>query len=168
MLLKSLACLCASTTGFFVLSGASKPVVPVYPPYPPAVEYPPPLPPPLAQPQAHPVVRQEPQKPAYRAVRMRVTACSPDDPLDQEYYSKNGYEGRLTRAVAADTRHLPRGTMLSIPGYAGGAWVPVDSAGGSVIRRSTRQGRTHIDVKFRSLHSARKWGSQTITVFIKD
>ena len=130
-------------------------------PYPPAVEALPPRPPAAVE------VRLEPPKPAYRAVRMRVTACSPEDPKDKDYYSKNGYAGRTTRAVAADLRHLPKGTMLSIPGYAGGDWVPVDSSGGSVIRRSSRNGITHIDVKFRKLRDVREWGSQWLTVYIQ-
>jgi hypothetical protein len=58
--------------------------------------------------------------------------------------------------------------MLSIPGYFKGAWVPVDSAGGSVIRRSSRQGIVHIDVKYRTYYSSRRWGNQWITVRIKE
>lgn len=152
------------TSSLLVFAGASKPEVPMFVPYPPAYADSEPRPMPTAPVQ----VPQEPQKPAYRAVQVRVTACSPEDPQDKEYYSKHGYEGRLTRAVAADLRMLPKGTMLSIPGYYGGAWVPVDSAGGSVIRRSSRRGIMHIDVKYRTLYSARKWGSQTITILIKE
>lgn len=103
-----------------------------------------------------------------RRVQARVTACSPDDPLDVAYYAANGYEGKLSRAVAADPRVFPKGTMLRIPGYFGGEWVPVDSKGGIVIRRSTAKGIVHIDVKYRTLHSARRWGSQNLTIEVKE
>jgi 3D (Asp-Asp-Asp) domain-containing protein len=100
-----------------------------------------------------------------RKVSARVTACSPHDPQDREYYRKNGYEGRRSQAVAADPRVLPKGTMLLVPGYQEGL-VPVDSKGGSTIRRSTRKGITHIDVKVQSYAEAKRWGNQLITIFI--
>lgn len=138
----------------------------VLPPQPP-IRYYAPSPPyvPECQPFYEPPAPPPPQT---KTMRVRVTACSPHDPLDQDYYRANGYEGRLTRAVAADYRVFPKGTLMRIPGYAGGAWVPVDSRGGSVIRKSTQRGIAHIDVKFATLYSARKWGSQYITVEIKE
>jgi len=109
-----------------------------------------------------PVVRC-PQLNITRIKGVRVTACSPDDPKDRAYYAANGYEGNVY-GVAADLRVLPRGSLIRVPGYLSGAWVYVDSAGGSVIRRSTRSGSTHIDVKYRTLHSAKQWGSQVLEV----
>jgi len=138
------------------------------PPHPPAVTYERMLYipyyslPPVALPAPMPVVQRT------RFITARVTACSPEDPLDRAYYAAHGYEGRITRAVAADLRKLPRGTMLKIPGYAREAWVPVDSRGGSVIRASTARGIIHIDVKFATAYSARKWGSQILTLEVKE
>lgn len=124
---------------------------------------------------ARPVFAALPPLPALEAfpvltpkiVRMKVTACSPGDPLDAEYYKANGYEGALNN-IAADLRVFPRGTQMRVPGYMdksapGKFWI-VDSAGGSIIRRSARQGIIQIDVKFRTHYSAVKWGSKMIDV----
>jgi len=100
-------------------------------------------------------------------IRMRVTACSPGDPKDIEYYKANGYEGALNN-IAADLKKFPRGTQMRVPGYmersAPGKYWEVDSAGGSVIRRSSHQGISHVDVKFRSHQAAVKWGSKWMNV----
>jgi 3D (Asp-Asp-Asp) domain-containing protein len=103
-----------------------------------------------------------------KRVRVRVTACSPEDPWDLAYYAANGYEGAIY-GIAADPRVFPKGTILRVPGYRekhaphAGGWT-VDSKGGSVIRASSRRGIKHIDVKFRTLHSARAWGSRWLIV----
>lgn len=114
---------------------------------------------------------QEPPKPKIRTVRIRVTACSPEDPADKEYYAKHGYAGD-TYNIAADYRVFPKGTKMRIPGYMESSFPDkfwkVDSAGGSIIRRSTAAGIPHIDVKFRTLHSARKWGSRWLDVEVID
>jgi 3D (Asp-Asp-Asp) domain-containing protein len=100
-----------------------------------------------------------------RRVRVLVTACSPFDPKDIEYYKQNGYEGAAYN-IAADPKVFPKGTLMRIPGYRGGAVHTVDSKGGSVIRASTRRGIKHIDVKFKTLYSSRHWGSQWLTIEI--
>ena len=106
-----------------------------------------------------------------RTRKMRVTACSPNDPQDLAYYAKYGYEG-APYGIAADLRRIPRGTMLRVPGYlkrlAPGAFWPVDSAGGSIIRQSSADGVLHIDVKFRTYASARQWGSRWLKVEVVD
>jgi 3D (Asp-Asp-Asp) domain-containing protein len=100
-----------------------------------------------------------------------VTACSPEDPKDKAYYAKHGYEGGVYN-LAADLRVFPRGTQIRVPGYMEtsypGKFWEVDSAGGSVIRRSTRKGVVQIDRKFRTLHSAREWGSKWLNVEVID
>lgn len=124
----------------------------------------PPLPPREAPPTV--VVPPRPELPVHM-VSMRVTACSPDDPKDREYYRTHGYEGGVY-GIAADTRHFPKGTWMRVPGYlaksAPDEFWKVDSAGGSVIRRSSRRGVSHIDVKFKTYSSAKKWGSQQLNV----
>lgn len=131
----------------------------------PALQWVPPSPPPCSGGEPWEL---EPIADPVRSVQARVTACSPSDPKDVAYYAKYGYEGRLSRAVAADPRVFQKGAMLRIPGYFDGEWVPVDSKGGSVIRRSTARGIIHIDVKFRTLYSARRWGSQNLTIEVKE
>lgn len=103
-----------------------------------------------------------------RTVRVKVTACSPEDPIDIAYYKIHGYEGRKTRAVAAYAAHFKKGTKLSIPGYHNGAFVPVDSAGGSIIRRAARRGIIQIDVKFKTYQEAKQWGSRWLNVEVID
>lgn len=126
----------------------------------PLVAYPPPMPP-----QSMAVA------PKIRVVRALVTACSPEDPKDKAYYAKHGYEGS-TYNIAADLRVLPRGTKIRVPGYLDRSFPDkfweVDSAGGSVIRRSTRKGIVQIDVKFKTLYSARQWGSRMLDVEVID
>jgi len=90
----------------------------------------------------------------------KVTACSPEDPQDLEYYREHGYRG-ATYNIAAYYGQFPRGTQIYVPGYMsskGEKYWEVDSPGGSVIRRSHRSGITQIDVKFRTFHSAKEWG----------
>jgi 3D (Asp-Asp-Asp) domain-containing protein len=66
------------------------------------------------------------------------------------------------RLVAADTRVLPFGTRVSIPGYHAGQPVPVLDRGGRI--KGNR-----LDVLFPTHAAARQWGSQwlTVTVFAK-
>lgn len=121
-----------------------------------------------SRPLNQPAEAPQPPKTPTKALRVRVTACSPADPPDLDYYRRNGYAGRLTNAVSADYRQFPKGTTLKIPGYAGDQWVRVDSPGGPFIRRSVRRGILHIDVKFRTLSEARQWGNRWLTVNIKE
>jgi hypothetical protein len=138
-------------------------------PTPAAVDYTPPYPPPVIEaPRAAPVPPPPKPKryiygPVVYVVPMRVTACSPHDPKDKAYYAKNGYEGDAY-GIAAYKPHYPVGTQMRIPGYMRSRWEEVDSSGGSVIRRSVRKGKEHIDVKYRTLHSVVQWGSQDLNV----
>lgn len=63
------------------------------------------------------------------------------------------------RFVAADTRLLPFGTNLSIPGYNGGKPVPVIDRGGAIKGRK-------LDVYFSSHAVARQWGRQRLPVTV--
>lgn len=106
-----------------------------------------------------------------RTVRALVTACSPEDPTDKAYYAKYGYEGSAYN-IAADLSVFPRGTKIRVPGYMDRSYPAkfweVDSAGGSIIRRSTRKGIVQIDVKFKTVHSARQWGSRWLDIEVVD
>lgn len=106
---------------------------------------------------------REPEAPVVRQVWARVTACSPADPKDVAYYRKYGYEGAVYN-IAASYKQFPKGTRIKVPGYLEKSYPntfwEVDSGGGSVIRRSAREGILHIDVKFATLASAKAWGSR--------
>lgn len=131
------------------------PVVPevVLPPPPP--EEPPPPPP-----------KKYIYGPVVYVVPMKVTACSPQDPKDAEYYAKNGYAGDAY-GIAADLQRYPKGTQMRVPGYMKTTWEEVDSSGGTVIRKDARRkGIEQIDVKFRTLKSVKTWGAQDLNVEI--
>jgi 3D (Asp-Asp-Asp) domain-containing protein len=72
--------------------------------------------------------------------------------------------------VAADPRLVPYGSVVRIPGYReeehkGGPWHPVDDTGGA-MRKSAARGVLHLDVRFRSVSSARAWGVRRLRVTI--
>lgn len=113
-----------------------------------------------------PIVVEVP-KPKTRWVWARVTACSPHDPGDGDYYAAHGYEG-ATYGIAASPRQFKKGTKIHVPGYMDESYPnkfwAVDSKGGPVIRESARKGVLHIDVKFRTLWSAQQWGTRTMRI----
>ena len=160
MLIRLLTLTALLSTGIAVhqICASAEAPIDYYVPYPPPVveKAVPPPPPPVAP-------KHYIYGPVVYVVPMRVTACSPHDPQDAEYYAKNGYEGDAY-GIAAYKPHYPVGTQMRVPGYMKNTWEEVDSSGGSVIRRSTRQGIQHIDVKYRTLYSVRKWGSQQLNV----
>lgn len=98
--------------------------------------------------------------------RMLVTAYCPcarccgkhADGITASGYSVFTNSGRI---VAADTRLLPFGTMLSIPGYARTEVVPVLDTGKDI--KGNR-----LDVFFASHRKAREWGARWLTVTIYD
>jgi len=63
------------------------------------------------------------------------------------------------KLVAADTRLLPFGTIVSIPGYNGGKPVPVLDRGGKIKGH-------HLDVLYPSNHRALQWGAQHLHVTV--
>jgi 3D (Asp-Asp-Asp) domain-containing protein len=99
-----------------------------------------------------------------RTITMRVTAYSPDerscgdsaDGITASGYSVWTNGGRM---VAADTRLLPLGSLVSVPGYDGGAVVPVLDRGGAI--KGNR-----LDVLFATHDEARRWGVKTIKVTV--
>ena len=122
-----------------------------------------PLPPaPRARTVVTPVVKVAPQRPATRTIRMLVTAYCPCKKCCGKFSDnvtasgKNVYSNR-SMFVAADTRLLKFGTMLSIPGYYGARAVPV-------LDRGSRIRGRRLDVFFLSHRRARKWGSRYLDV----
>jgi 3D (Asp-Asp-Asp) domain-containing protein len=99
-----------------------------------------------------------------RAMKMEVTGYSPDarscgasaDGITASGYSvwTNGMY-----MVAADTRLLPFGSLVSIPGYNGGRPVPVLDRGGAIKGH-------RLDLLYPTHEAARAWGRKTITVTV--
>lgn len=99
-----------------------------------------------------------------RTVWMTVTAYSPDARscgqwADGITASNKSIWTNGMKLVAADTRQLPLGTMLSIPGYDAGATVPVLDRGGAI--KGDR-----LDLLFPSHDEALQWGIKRLPVTI--
>jgi 3D (Asp-Asp-Asp) domain-containing protein len=131
------------------------------------------IPPAVSGPRAAPTSEGEtPQVALYngrpvRAVatlRMRVTAYSPDwrscgasaDGITASGYSVLTNGGFM---VAADPRVLPLGSLVSVPGYDGGAVVPVLDTGGAI--KGNR-----LDVLYPTHEVAMCWGVQDVDVVV--
>ena len=127
----------------------------------------------VAKPQVTPVPRRDAAPlPTFngkklvkvKTLHMLVTAYSPDrkscgkwaDGITASGYSvwTNGM-----KLVAADTRLLPFGTLVSIPGYNHGKPVPVLDRGGKIKGR-------HLDVLYPTDHMATRWGVKHLDVTI--
>jgi 3D (Asp-Asp-Asp) domain-containing protein len=99
-------------------------------------------------------------------LRMKVTAYSPDerscgasaDGITASGYSVLANGGFL---VAADPRVLPLGSLVSVPGYDGGAVVPVLDTGGAIKGH-------RLDVLYPTHEVAMEWGIQELDVEVWD
>lgn len=97
-------------------------------------------------------------------LRMRVTAYSPDarscgasaDGITATLHSveTNGFH-----LVAADPRVLRYGSLITVPGYAESAVVPVLDCGGKI--KGNR-----LDVLYPTHEEARRWGSKVLAVTV--
>lgn len=104
-----------------------------------------------------------PVRPA-RVLWMQVTAYSPDwrscgkwaDGKTATLHSVQTNGGAL---VAADTRILPYGSMLSIEGYSDGEIVPVLDRGGAIKGY-------HIDLLMPTHRTALRWGNRRMPVVV--
>ena len=99
-----------------------------------------------------------------RTIWMTVTAYSPDHRSCGEFADGITASGKSIwtngmKLVAADTRMLPFGSLLSIPGYDGGAIVPVLDRGGAI--KGNR-----LDVLYPTHSTALKWGVQKLPVTV--
>ena len=99
-----------------------------------------------------------------RVIRMKVTAYSPDerscgasaDGITASGYSVFANGGFM---VAADPRVLPLGSLVSVPGYDGGAVVPVLDTGGAI--KGNR-----LDVLYPTHELAVAWGVKDLDVLV--
>lgn len=99
-----------------------------------------------------------------RRITMLTTAYSPDARSCGKWadgFTASGYSvwTHGMKLVAADTKVLPFGTLVSIPGYNGGRPVPVLDRGGKI--KGDR-----LDLLYPTHEIARQWGAQRLTVDI--
>ncbi|MGP1345147.1 MAG: 3D domain-containing protein [Phycisphaerales bacterium] len=99
-----------------------------------------------------------------RTLWMTVTAYSPDHRSCGKFADGITASGMSVwtngmQLVAADPRVLPRNTLITVPGYAEGAVVPVLDVGGAI--KGSR-----LDVLYPSHAVARRWGVQTLKVTV--
>ncbi len=104
-----------------------------------------------------------PVKPV-KTMTMVVTAYSPDsrscgDSADGITASNHAVFTNAYRLVAADSRVLPLGSIISVPGYDSGNLVPVLDRGGAI--KGLR-----LDVLFPTHEIARQWGVRTVKVTV--
>lgn len=104
-----------------------------------------------------------PVKPA-KTITMVVTAYTPDEiscgeSADGITSSNHSVWTNGMRLVAADSRVLPLGSIITVPGYAGDAIVPVLDRGGKIKGK-------RLDVLFADNATARSWGKKTLTVTV--
>lgn len=104
-----------------------------------------------------------PVRPA-RTIEMLVTAYSPDrascgEFADGQTATLHGVTTNAGRLVAADTRLLPYGSMLSIPGYDGANVVPVLDCGGAIKGE-------RLDLLFPTHEEALAWGVRRLEVTV--
>ncbi len=95
---------------------------------------------------------------------MTVTAYSPDerscgDSADGITSSLHSVWTNGMKLVAADSRILPLGSMITVPGYDDGNIVPVLDRGGAIKGH-------RLDVLYPTHEQARKWGVQRIKVVV--
>lgn len=104
-----------------------------------------------------------PVRPA-RTIWMTVTAYSPDARScagtdDGITSSLHHVSTNNTRLVAADTRLLPLGSMVSVPGYDAGKIVPVLDRGSAIKGR-------RLDVLFATHEEAKQFGVRRVAVTV--
>lgn len=99
-----------------------------------------------------------------RTMQMLVTAYSPDERSCGKFadgFTASGYSVWTNgmKLVAADTRLLPFGSIVTIPGYHDGKPVPVLDRGGKIKGH-------RLDVLYPTHEVALKWGAQRLDVTV--
>ncbi|MEM7629415.1 MAG: 3D domain-containing protein [Planctomycetota bacterium] len=101
---------------------------------------------------------------AARTIMLRVTAYSPDERscgifADGQTATLHSVWTNGFQLVAADTRLLPFGSLLTVPGYADDKIVPVLDRGGAIKGH-------RLDVLFPTHREAMKWGVRDVPVIV--
>lgn len=104
-----------------------------------------------------------PVRPA-RTVSMIVTGYSPDARscgayADGKTATLHSVWTNAMQLVAADPKVLPYGSIVSVPGYAGGELVPVLDCGQAI--KGNR-----LDLLYPTHRQARAWGRQRVSVTV--
>jgi 3D (Asp-Asp-Asp) domain-containing protein len=104
-----------------------------------------------------------PIRPA-RKMWMVVTGYSPDarscgDSADGKTATLHSVHTNRGRLIAADTRLLPYGSMVSVPGYDDGKVAPVLDCGGAIKGH-------RLDLLFPTHEQALKWGKKRVQVTV--
>lgn len=99
-----------------------------------------------------------------KTIRMKVTAYSPDERscgVFADGITASGYSVYTNgmKLAAADTRVLPFGTIITVPGYHGGKPIPVLDRGGVIKGK-------RLDVLYPTHERARQWGTQSLDVVV--
>lgn len=115
----------------------------------------------LPQPHTGPMFNGRPLR-KVRTLSMLVTAYSPDERscgIWADGVTASGYSVWTNgmRLVAADTRLLPFGTIITVPGYNDGKPVPVLDRGGKIKGH-------RLDVLYATHEQALRWGKKRIDV----
>jgi 3D (Asp-Asp-Asp) domain-containing protein len=97
-----------------------------------------------------------------KTLQLRVTAYAPDPRCTWPYPGTTTASGLSVktnggRLVAADTQLIPMHALVSVPGYASGAAVPVLDRGGAIKGH-------RLDVLLPTFDKAKDWGSRTLSV----
>ncbi len=99
-----------------------------------------------------------------KTIWMTVTAYSPDHRscgswADGKTATNDSVWTNAMQLVAADTRILPFGSMITVPGYADNEIVPILDRGGAI--KGAR-----LDVLYATHSRARQWGVQKLPVIV--
>lgn len=99
-----------------------------------------------------------------KTLQLRVTAYAPDPRCTWPYPGTTTASGQSVktnggRLVASDPNVIPMHSLVVVPGYAGGAAVPVLDTGGAIKGR-------RLDVLLPTFDVAKEWGSRTLSVKI--
>ena len=97
-----------------------------------------------------------------KTLKLRVTAYAPDPRCTYPYSGTTTASGLSVKTnggklVAADTSVIPMHALVLVPGYAGGATVPVLDRGGAI--KGNR-----LDVLMPTFEQAQQWGSRNLEV----
>jgi hypothetical protein len=102
-------------------------------------------------------------------VRTVLKACSPQDPHDSAYYRRHGFKGEAYN-LCTDYQVIPKGSRIQLPegtwymeeSYPQ-RWWSVDAPIGKWGRqKGTGRGDVWADVKYRTYHSSRKFGTKVV------
>jgi 3D (Asp-Asp-Asp) domain-containing protein len=117
----------------------------------------------VQQPDAQPTFNGRSIRPV-RQIKMLVTAYSPDHRSCGKWADGRTASGKSVwtngmKLVAADTRLLPLGSIVTVPGYHNGRPVPVLDRGGKIKGK-------RMDLLYPTHDSALQWGAQRLEVTV--